>query len=89
MIYNANKENTTVKIPKGTWKVYVKGDKAGTEVLQTVKGDSVTVEGISAMVLVKDGMNVSKIVSIVAIVILCIIAFFMGFRSARKKQVKK
>ena len=89
VIYNANKENTTVKIPKGTWKVYVKGDKAGTEVLQTVKGDSVTVEGISAMVLVKDGMNVSKIVSIVAIVILCIIAFFMGFRSARKKQVKK
>ena len=52
VIFNPRKETTTVTLPEGNWDVYVDGVKAGTTVLRTVEG-SVTVDAISAMVLVK------------------------------------
>ncbi len=54
VIYNSNKAQTTVTIPEGEWNVYIKGNKAGTEILETVSGGQITVEPISAMVLVKE-----------------------------------
>jgi pullulanase len=51
-IFNPRKEDTTVTLPEGNWDVYVSGQTAGTEVLSTETG-SVTVEPISAMVLVQ------------------------------------
>ncbi len=51
-IFNANTGAKTVTLPAGKWDVYVNGTKAGTEVLETVE-DSVSVAGISAMVLVQ------------------------------------
>jgi pullulanase len=54
VIYNANKAETTVTIPEGDWNVYVKGNQAGTEILETVSGGSVTVDPISAIVLVQE-----------------------------------
>jgi pullulanase len=54
VIYNANKSSTTVTIPEGDWNVYVKGNKAGTEILQTIPGGSVIVDPISALVLVQE-----------------------------------
>ena len=51
IIFNPRKETTTVTLPEGKWDVYVDGVKAGTTVLRTVEG-SVTVDAISAMVLV-------------------------------------
>ena len=51
IIFNPRKETTTVTLPEGKWDVYIDGVKAGTTVLRTVEG-SVTVEAISAMVLV-------------------------------------
>lgn len=52
VIYNPFREDIPVTLPEGSWDVYVKGQKAGTEVLETVSGE-VSVEAISCMVLVK------------------------------------
>ena len=52
VIFNPNAAETVVTLPEGKWSVYVNGEQAGTEVLDTVK-DQVTVAGASAMALVK------------------------------------
>lgn len=54
VIFNANKKSTKVKIPSGSWNVYVKGNKAGTKVLEKIKGGSVTVAPISTLICVKE-----------------------------------
>lgn len=60
LIFNPNKEETTVTLPDGVWDVYINGEKAGTEVLETITDGKVTVAPISALVLVKgDGTAVS------------------------------
>ena len=53
VIFNPNKNATTVNLPEGAWDVYVNGEKAGTEILTTVQG-SVTVDGISCVILAQD-----------------------------------
>jgi pullulanase len=53
VIFNPRKETTTVNLPEGKWNVYVEGNTAGTNVLRSVEG-SVTVDAISAMVLVQE-----------------------------------
>lgn len=53
VIYNGNPDAVTVNLPAGTWDICVNGEKAGCESLGTAEG-SVTVEGISAMVLVQN-----------------------------------
>ncbi|MGB4657730.1 MAG: type I pullulanase [Mobilitalea sp.] len=54
IIYNANSTATKVVIPDGNWNVYVKGNQAGTQVIESVSNAEVTVEPISALVLVKE-----------------------------------
>ncbi|MDE7300225.1 MAG: type I pullulanase [Lachnospiraceae bacterium] len=54
VIFNSNSEKVEVTLPDGKWNVYVEGQKAGTEVLRTIKNGKVTVDGISAMVLAQD-----------------------------------
>lgn len=54
VIFNANKASTSVAIPDGDWNVYVKGKKAGTEILETISGGTVTVDPISTLVLVQE-----------------------------------
>lgn len=54
LIFNANKTATTVTIPEGDWNIYIKGNKAGTELIETVSGGTVTVDPISALVLVQE-----------------------------------
>ena len=58
VIFNNNSSAKTVSLPSGTWKICVNGTKAGTEVLGTAYG-TVSVAGISAMVLVKGQTAVS------------------------------
>ena len=53
LVFNANKAQQTVTLPEGNWNVYIDGKSAGTEALRSVSG-SVAVDGISAMVLVKE-----------------------------------
>ncbi len=60
VIFNANEAATEIELPEGKWNVYVNGEKAGTDVLKTVKG-KVTVEPISAMVLCQDDNAASGI----------------------------
>ncbi len=51
--YNANKEDVQVKLPRSAdWQVCVNGEKAGTDVIETITGDTVTVKAQSSMVLV-------------------------------------
>lgn len=51
--FNANKDDVEVKLPSsGKWSVCVNGEKAGTDVIETVDGDTVKVAGVSAVVLV-------------------------------------
>lgn len=54
IIFNANNADTTVTLPAGAWDVYVNGELAGTEVIETITKSTVTVSPISAMVLVKN-----------------------------------
>lgn len=59
VVFNANNEETTVTLPDGQWNVYINGDKAGTEILETITNGTVTVEPISAMVLVRESKGTS------------------------------
>jgi len=58
VVFNPNASETQVTLPEGKWSVYVNGEQAGTEVLDTVKGE-VTVAGTSAMALVKESSGMS------------------------------
>lgn len=53
IIFNPNEEETKVALPDGVWDVYINGEKAGTEVLETISNGTATVAPISAMVLIK------------------------------------
>lgn len=59
VIYNGNPDAVTVNLPAGAWDICVNGEKAGCESLGTAEG-SVTVEGISAMVLVQGNDTLGK-----------------------------
>lgn len=54
VIFNPNTAETTVNLPEGAWDIYVNGEKAGTDVLDTITDGKAAVSPISAMVLVKN-----------------------------------
>ena len=56
IFFNPNTESTDVALPAGNWNVYVKDDKAGTEVLESVE-TTATVSPISAMILVQESAD--------------------------------
>ena len=54
IIFNANEEETQVTLPAGyAWNVYVNGESAGTEVIETITSGTAKVAPISALVLVR------------------------------------
>ena len=53
VIFNPRSEAADMTLPEGQWTVYINGEEAGTTPLNTVEG-SVSVDPISAMVLVKE-----------------------------------
>lgn len=87
VVYNGNEEAVDITIPEGKWNVYINGEKAGTDVIETVEGTA-NVAGISAVVLVQEGANVALIVGIIiaAVAILAGVGIFVG---TKKKKVKK
>ena len=94
VIFNANKDAAELTLPEGKWNVYINGEKAGTEVLKTIKNGKVTVEGISAMVLAQDGnsagnSNVFLIVSIIAVIVMAAAAGFVIVSKGKKNSSKK
>ena len=52
VVYNGNADATEITLPEGAWDICINGQQAGTEVLATAEG-TVSVDGISAMVLVQ------------------------------------
>ena len=52
VIYNANRSTEFFKLPDGEWDVFINGEKAGNDVLDTVSG-KVSVSGISMVAAVK------------------------------------
>ena len=91
VIFNANPEAAEITLPEGKWNVYIDGEKAGTQVLRTVKDGKVSVDGISAMVLAKDGNSAEGsnsaflIAGIVAVVIMAAAAGFVIVSKGKKK----
>lgn len=56
-----------VTIPEGKWKVCINGQKAGVETIETIKGGEYTMDGISALVLVKqDGAAMTIVIVLIA-----------------------
>lgn len=87
VVFNANNEEQTIDLPDGKWNVYIDGEKAGTEVISTVKG-SATVAPISALVLVREGaaMPVWAIVLIVVAAIAVVAAVLVVGMKKKKKN---
>ena len=52
VIYNANRTNESFDLPEGEWEVFINGEKAGTDVLDTVNG-KIDVAGISMIAALK------------------------------------
>ena len=52
LVLNANKEAVELKLPLGSWQVYVDGSQAGNEILRTEKRKAV-VQGLSGLALIK------------------------------------
>lgn len=89
MVYNPNMEESFVSIPKGRWKVYINGEKAGTEVLDTVKGGTtVNVPDRSALVMVSTSMKMSALCGCISVAagILIVLLIFIVIRKRRKKN---
>lgn len=82
--FNPNTEATEITLPEGKWNIYINGEDAGTEVIAKASG-TVTVDAISAMVLVQEsGSNTGLIVVVVAI-----LTVGMGaFAAAKRKKAK-
>ena len=64
VVFNPNKEATTITLPEGEWTICIQGDKAGTESLGTATGTA-TAEPISTLVLVKAAETASDVEIIV------------------------
>jgi len=59
VIFNPNKNVTTVALPEGNWNIYITGEESGVDALASVQG-AVAVDPISAMVLVREDTVVEE-----------------------------
>ena len=89
MIYNPNTEEAFVDIPRGRWKVYINGEKAGTEVLDTIKGGTaVNIPDTSVLVMVSTSMKTSVLCGCITVVAVILVAslMFVIIKKGRKKH---
>ena len=88
LLFNANADKAKVTIPEGKWKVCINGQKAGVETIETIEGGEYTMDGISALVLVKqDGVNMMLIIVLIAaavVVVAGIVIVVMKKKKANK-----
>ena len=77
-----------ISLPKSAnWQLVVNGETAGTEVIEVIKGDSVTVTPHSSYVLmIDDSMNTTNQVLLIAGAALLVIAGVAGYIIYDKKQ---
>lgn len=94
-IFNSNNEEKKISLPEGSWDVYINGEKAGTEVIETLSGTA-TAAPISAMVLVKsdedapvthpEASNNSSKALIVIVIVVAVLAIAGGVIVIRKRK---
>ena len=87
IVFNPNAESKEIALPEGNWNVYINAENAGTEVLDTVSG-TVTVNAISAMVLVQESGNSGMSLPVLTIVIIGAVACATGIYVGNKKSKK-
>ncbi|MBK5241494.1 type I pullulanase [Clostridium sp.] len=57
--FNANKEDTTIKLSKkGTWNIVVDGESAGVETIKQFRGDTLVVPALSSIVIHYEATNI-------------------------------
>ena len=57
--FNANREDTTIKLPKkGKWNIVVNGEEAGVKTIKQFKGDSLVVPALSTIVIYNEIQNI-------------------------------
>jgi len=81
--FNPNTEATEITLPEGNWNIYINGEDAGTEVLAKANG-AVTVDAISAMVLVQESGS-SPVLLIVGLVVIAAAGVGVFFAMKKKK----
>lgn len=87
IIYNPNDESTSVNLPKGRWKVYINGEKAGTEVLSTIKGGKeASIPDTSAFVMVRTTMKTKAVYGCVGAVVVIFVVFVISVIYRRRKS---
>ena len=64
VIFNPNPEAAKVALPEGEWNIYINGEDAGTTKLGTASGE-ITVDAISAVVLVQEPAEFNPIIIVV------------------------
>lgn len=87
IVFNPNDESKEIMLPEGEWNVYINGESAGTEVLDTVSGTA-TVDAISALVLVQESAGFSISLPIIVILIVSAISCAAGVYVGNKKSKK-
>ena len=86
LLFNANTDKAKVTIPEGKWKVCINGQKAGVETIETIKGGEYTMDGISALVLVKqDGASMTIVIVLIAAAVVVV----AGVALVVKKKANK
>ena len=88
LLFNANTDKAKVTIPEGKWKVCINGQKAGVETIETIKGGEYTMDGISALVLVKqDGAAMTIVIVLIAAAV--VVAAGVVIVVMKKKKANK
>lgn len=100
VVHNANKEAIDVTLPiNSEWELLVNGEKAGTDVIEVVNGDQVSVPALSSYVLVekklKSSLTKSEVKSttttnnspyLIPIIAGVLLLGFVGFRIWKRKK---
>ena len=85
VIFNPNKESTQVTLPDGLWTIYINGETAGTEALGTAHG-KISVDPISAMVLVRTGDTPPVDFTAIIITVIVIAGGIAAFLLIKRKK---
>ena len=84
VIFNARDESVSLDLPEGEWGVCVDKETAGTDILRTLTG-TVSIEPISAMVLVKENASKPFIPVIIGAGVALFAAVTVIFRKRKRK----
>lgn len=87
MIYNPNSFETVINLPKGTWEVYINGEQAGIEPIETIEGSTdITIQKAEVMVLVRSYVKPQVIYFTIAV--LAVLALLISIMTFKKRKEK-